>query len=245
MAEERVQKILASLGYGSRRACEEIISAGRVSINGKRIKLGDRADIERDTIQVDGVKIKKKVIQKVYVALNKPKGVLSDKDPEDPRQTIFDLVNLPGNVFAVGRLDINSEGLVLITNDGELANRLTHPRYEHEKEYRVRLMPEPDDERLAIWRRGVVLPEGIKTAPAKVFVESRGAEGAWVRIIMHEGRKRQIREVAKTLGLRVDRLIRVRIETVTLGSLKSGESRHLSQTEINTLKKAAGLGKKD
>lgn len=233
--EERLQKILSRAGYGSRRACEELITAKRVKVNDKPVILGSKADIEHDLITVDGKVLPKIQEPKVYVAINKPRGVLSDMDPEEHRKTVRDLVPVPGHLFAVGRLDMDSEGLILLTNDGELANHLTHPRYEHEKEYDVQVVAKPDEEQLAIWRRGVVLEDGHRTAPAKVKIESSNANGAWLRIIMHEGRKRQIREVGKRIGLPVQRIIRVRIATLLLGDLKPGEWRHLTSSEIKRL----------
>jgi 23S rRNA pseudouridine2605 synthase len=233
--EERLQKILAKTGYGSRRACEELISAGRVSVNQGVAILGTRADIEKDTITVDGHPIKKSLDPRIYIALNKPRSVLSDVDPKDARQTVRDLVPVAGHLFAVGRLDFDSEGLILLTNDGELANKLTHPRYGHEKEYQVLIGRKPDDEQLSAWRRGVVLEDGHRTAPARVAVTSTSSKGVWLNIIMHEGRKRQIREVGSRIGLPVQRIIRVRIGSLVLGNLKPGDWRHLSKEEIAQL----------
>ena len=155
--EERLQKILAQANYGSRRSCEEIIVAGRVVVNGKTAVLGSKADISTDDIKVDGQTLPKKETEYVYVALNKPRGVLSDIDTKDTRKTVRDLVAISGHLFTVGRLDYDSEGLILLTNDGDLANRLTHPRYNHEKEYRVLIVTRPDEKQLATWRRGVIL----------------------------------------------------------------------------------------
>lgn len=233
--EERLQKILARAGFGSRRANEELITAGRVKVNGVTAKLGMKADAEQDTITVDDRAIPK-AERPVYIALNKPLRVLSDVDPQDARATVRDLVEIPGHLFSVGRLDFDSEGLILLTNDGELANRLTHPRYGHEKEYRVLVASQPDQEQLDIWRRGVVLEDGYRTAPAEVSVEGESGKGAWLRVILREGRKRQIREVGSRIGLPVQRIIRVRISTLNLGNLKPGEWRFLSGEEVRQLK---------
>ncbi len=233
--EERLQKILAQAGFGSRRSCETLIVARRVRVNGAIAELGSKADAQKDTISVDGQNIPKPAAN-VYIVLNKPREVLSDTDAMDPRTTVFDLVKQPGHLFAVGRLDYDSEGLILLTNDGELANRLTHPRYGHEKEYRVLLAAKPDEEQIAAWRRGVVLADGYKTRPAKVFLDSLAGKGAWLRIVMSEGRKRQIREVGSRIGLPVMRIMRVRIGTLLLGELKPGESRHLTSDEVRRLK---------
>lgn len=237
--EERLQKILARAGFGSRRSCETLIVAKRVRVNGSIAELGSKADAQKDTISVDGQNIPKPEAL-TYIALNKPREVLSDTDSLDPRTTVFDLVKHPGHLFAVGRLDYDSEGLILLTNDGELANRLTHPRYGHEKEYRVLLATKPDEEQISAWRRGVVLADGYKTRPAKVFLESLAGKGAWLKIVMSEGRKRQIREVGSRIGLPVVRIMRVRIGTLLLGELKPGEWRHLSGSELAALKLHSG-----
>lgn len=238
MAEERVQKILARAGYGSRRASEEIISAGRVRINGVIAALGSKADPSRDTITVDNQPIARAQAP-VYIAVNKPQGILSEVSPDEPRETVRDLVPLPGHMFIVGRLDLDSEGLILMTNDGELANRLTHPRYGHEKEYRVLVGSRPDEEQFQAWRHGIVLEDGHRTAPADVRLEGISGKNAWLRVILHEGRKRQIREMGKLTGLPVLRIIRVRIGTLTLGELKPGQWRELRPDEVRALRAQA------
>lgn len=234
--EERLQKILARAGFGSRRSCEELISANRVTVNGKVAVLGTKADAAQDKILVDRQPIPNANTPMIYVALHKPRGVLSDTDANDPRKTVFDLVPIPGHLFAVGRLDLDSEGLIMLTNDGELANRLTHPRYGHEKEYRVLLVTQPDEEQLAIWRRGVVMEDGHRTLPAQVTLEGTMGKGSWIRVIMREGRKRQIREVGSRIGLPVSRIVRERIGTLKLGKLKPGEWRYLTDFEVKSLK---------
>ena len=236
MTEERIQKILARAGFGSRRASEVLIADGRVRVNGVQVVLGAKADAARDKITVDGQPIPSAAPADVYIALNKPRFVLSDNAMDDERKTVFDLVPVPGPLFVVGRLDFESEGLILLTNDGELANKLTHPRFGHEKEYRVLVAKRPDEEQLAIWRRGVVMEDGHKTAPADVRIESVMGKGAWLRITMHEGRKRQIREICMQIGLPVVRILRFRIGTLQLGGLKSGEWRNLMPLEIRALK---------
>lgn len=237
MSEERVQKILARAGFGSRRSCEELILAGRVRINGKLVILGGKADSTKDAIQVDGQKIPN-LPSAVYIALHKPQGVLSDVETHnDPRKTVRDLVPVPGHLFSVGRLDYESEGLILMTNDGELANQLTHPRYGHEKEYRVLLSVKPDDRQIEAWKHGIVLEDGHRTAPAQVRIESAAGKSVWLRVILREGRKRQIREMGKQTGLLVQRIMRVRIGSLLLGDLKPGEWRYLRPEEIRLLKK--------
>jgi len=237
MAPERLQKILAQAGYGSRRACEQIVEAGRVRVNGTVAQLGQKAEAEKDRILVDG----KPIIGKVnycYVALHKPRNVLStvESEPGDNRKTVRDLVELPERLYPVGRLDFDSEGLILMTNDGDLANHLTHPRYRHEKEYRVLLARRPDEAQLDAWRRGVVLEDGFRAAPAVVMFESVSGKGAWIRIIMGEGRKRQIREIGSLIGLPVVRIVRVRIGTLRLGNLKARQWRYLTSEEVASLK---------
>jgi len=233
--EERLQKILSKSGLGSRRASEELIIAQRVVVNGRVASLGEKADPQKDQILVDGHPIPN-LEAPIYIALNKPRGVLSAVSANDPRPTVRDLVDIPGRLYPVGRLDVDSEGLILLTNDGELTNRITHPRYGHEKEYRVLVARRPDQEQLEAWRRGIVLEDGSRTLPANVSKESPSGKGTWLRIVMKEGRKRQIREVGKHLGLPVVKIIRVRIGNVILGSLKPRQWRYLSADEITKLK---------
>lgn len=236
MAEERLQKILSHAGYASRRDSEELIREGRVTINGTRAILGSKANPEVDLIEVDHTRIdlSKKF---TYIALNKPRGVISAVDTPDTRKTVRDFIPIDGHIYPVGRLDFDSEGLILMTDDGELTNKITHPRYGHEKEYRVLLAKKPDEDQLKTWRRGVVLDDQMKTQPAKVFPESDAGKGMWIRVIMREGRKRQIRETGRKLGLPVVRIIRVRIGPVQLGTLKPGEWRYLTDNEVRELKK--------
>jgi 23S rRNA pseudouridine2605 synthase len=234
---ERLQKILAQAGYGSRRACEDFITAGRVRVNGQIASLGQKADPAVDKITVDGKPIPAAEAL-TYIALYKPRMVLSTVERErgDERQTVRDLVDIPQHIHPVGRLDFESEGLVLMTNDGDLTNKLTHPKFGHEKEYRVLLAKRPDQEQLAAWRRGVVLEDGYKTAPVDVRFESAQGRGAWVRVVMGEGRKRQIRETCKQLGLPIVRILRIRIGSLRLGNLKPRQWRYLTRQEIDDLK---------
>ena len=236
--EERLQKILARAGFGSRRACEELIRQGRVALNGQMTQLGQKADPNRDRITVDG-----KPVQtdrpRTYVALHKPRGVLSDEGDGSGRlSTARDLVSLPGRLFPVGRLDLRSEGLILLTDDGDLAYHLTHPRFGHEKEYRALVEGEPDAATLRKWRRGVFL-DGKRTAPAGVTVARQEKGATWLRVVLREGRKRQIRRVAAMLGHPVHRLIRVRIGSLRLGDLRPGQWRRLTGAEVRALRSAA------
>ena len=241
---ERLQKILAQAGYGSRRACEDFITAGRVRVNGQIAQLGQKADPAVDKITVDGKPIAAAEAL-TYIALHKPRNVLStiERERGDDRPTVRDLVNVPEHVYPVGRLDFESEGLVLMTNDGELTNQLTHPRYGHEKEYRVLVARRPDEQQLEAWRRGVILDDGYKTSPVEVRFEGAQGKGAWVRVIMGEGRKRQIRETCKQLGLPVVRILRTRIGSLRLDNLKARQWRYLTMKEVEELKKP-GANKK-
>lgn len=246
MTAERLQKILSHSGYGSRRACEDFITAGRVRVNGQIASLGQKADPAIDKITVDGKPIAAAEAL-TYIALYKPRNVLStvEREKGDDRQTVRDLVEAPGHLYPVGRLDFESEGLVLMTNDGDLTNRLTHPRFGHEKEYRVLLAKRPDQEQLEAWRRGVVLLDGYKTAPVEVRFEAAQGKGAWVRVIMGEGRKRQIRETCKQLSLPIVRILRIRIGTLRLGNLKPRQWRYLIAQEVDELKGREGKKKTD
>ncbi len=235
MPEERIQKVLARTGLGSRRSCEALIEAGRVSVNGNTAKLGMKADITKDRILVDGEPIVS-VEPMIYIALNKPRGVLSTVKSQFSRKTVRDLVDIPERIYPVGRLDSDSEGLILLTNDGELTNILTHPRYNHEKEYRVLVAKHPDEEQLTTWRNGVILKDGYRTSHSNVSIEGYSGKGAWLRVILREGRKRQIREIGELIGLPVVRIERIRIGNLKLGSLRSGQWRHLTEQEIYKLK---------
>ncbi len=234
MPEERVQKILASAGFGSRRACEKYIQAGRVRVNEQVIELGAKADPIRDKITLDGNQVT--VEKLVYILLNKPRGVVSSLNPQGERKTVRDLVSVEGRLYPVGRLDTDSEGLILLTNDGKLTNQLTHPKYGHEKEYEVLVDGYPKEEQLSIWRRGVVL-DGEWTAPARVRIVRKGASGTWLNVILREGRKHQIRRTAQAIGLHVKRLRRTRLGPLRLGDLKPGDWRPLRNAEIEMLRK--------
>jgi 23S rRNA pseudouridine2605 synthase len=233
---ERLQKILARAGYGSRRFCESLIAEGRVKVNGQVAQLGEKADISKDHITVDEIKIDK-TERLVYIMLHKPRGVISTVSAPDTRKTVRDMVDIPEKIYPVGRLDVDSEGLILMTNDGELANQLTHPSFKHEKEYRVQVSKRPDHKQISTWRRGIVLDDGYRTKPAIVQIEKTTGKGAWLTIVLKEGRKRQIRECGARIGLPVNRIIRTRVGNLLLGNLKLGEWRYLTSDEINTIRK--------
>lgn len=238
---ERLQKVMAGAGLGSRRACEELIRQGRVTVNGKVAALGCKVDPDADEVRVDGEQLRS-AEKRVYVALYKPVGVLSSLRSQGGRPTVRDLLDMPQRVYPVGRLDLESEGLILLTNDGDLAHRLSHPSFGAEKEYRVLPSRRPDETKLEAWRRGVVIADGTRTRPAQVWREAGGRDSAWIRVILREGRKRQIREVAKALGFGVRRLIRVRLGGLELGSMAPGEWRKLTPAEIRSLR-SSGPGK--
>ncbi len=250
MAEERLQKVLAAAGVASRRACEEIITAGRVKVNGQVVtELGTKVDTDKQTITLDDrrVEITK---QHIYLKLHKPRGVLGDSGGEDAeesgRDTIIDL--LPEDmkrVFPIGRLDLHSEGLVLLTDDGDLANKLTHPRYHHPKLYFVLIGQRPTESALTQLRTGVDLPEG-RSAPAQVrMIEhlprelrlSAGLnEGCWLEFVLYEGKKRQIRHMTAAVGYPTLRLVRWSIGPVTMGDLRQREHAHLTARELAELR---------
>ncbi len=231
----RIQKILAQAGYGSRRSCEILISEQRVKVNGIIASLGMKADQNEDEITVDGKPIPSPEQQR-YIILHKPKGVLSAVKSSDRRPTVRSLINLPERLYPVGRLDFNSEGLILMTNDGELTNQLTHPRYKHEKEYRVLVPNKPSEKQLNAWRKGIILDDKSRTLPAEVWIEKHDRDGTWLGVILKEGKNRQIHRMGESSGLLVKRIIRVRISSLKLGELKSSEWRDLTLKEINDLK---------
>jgi 23S rRNA pseudouridine2605 synthase len=231
---ERLQKVLARAGVASRRKSEDLIRQGRVRVNGQIVtELGTKVDPARDEIRVDGALIQIGA-SRVYVMVNKPVGVLSTMKDRRGRESLGDLVAAPVRLYPVGRLDATSEGLILLTDDGELANLLTHPRYEHEKEYRVLVNGQPAEDTLETWRRGVVL-DGKPTAPAEVEVLARRGDSAVLRVVMREGRKRQIRRVAELLGHPIRELKRVRLGPLQLGQLQPGQWRYLTAREVQSL----------
>jgi 23S rRNA pseudouridine2605 synthase len=238
MSLERVQKILASSGLGSRRACETLIEEGRVQVNGKTIQIGAKADPATDRITLDGAPIQIENLK--YILLNKPKGVVSSLNSQGNRPTVRDLVPHALRLYPVGRLDLESEGLILMTNDGELANHLTHPRYGVEKEYLVYLDGHPRQEQLDTWRRGVVL-DGKWARPVRVSIVKKSAAGTQLRVVMKEGRKQQIRRTAQAIGLWVKKLVRIRMGPILLGDLNPGEWRELRPDELAAL----GVGTKN
>jgi 23S rRNA pseudouridine2605 synthase len=226
---ERLQKVLAQRGYGSRRVCEELIAAGRVRVNGQVARLGHRVLVDRDQVEVDGhpVSVKPGL---VHYLLNKPAGVVTTSKDTHGRPTVVDLVPAEPRVFPVGRLDADTEGLLLLSNDGELAHRLTHPSFGVEKEYLAQVARPLAPGTLRRLREGVELEDG-RTAPAEA---SQPAPGL-VRITIHEGRNRQVRRMLDAVGHPVERLVRVRIGPVTDRRLPPGEWRPLTPEERRAL----------
>lgn len=238
---DRVQKIIARAGLASRRGAETMIEEGRVTINGKQATLGDKANPHHDDIRVDGKRIPKAEQLKYYI-VHKPRGMLTAIEPQEQMPDIPIITELvPDEVrtFPVGRLDLNSEGLVLMTNDGELTNKLTHPRYEHQKVYKVTLEGEMNDGKIDSWARGgIVLPDGFRTSACSVKLLHRSRRETVLRVAMNEGHKRQIREIASSLGHSVKRLIRTHIGPLELGDLPPGQCRELKRLEIRNLREA-------
>jgi 23S rRNA pseudouridine2605 synthase len=240
---ERLQKILARAGLASRREAERWIVQGRITVNGAVVrKLGSQADPAKDSIKVDGKRVKPAAAP-LYYAFHKPPGIITTlNDPERrPDLTPF-LVGLgeKRRVFPVGRLDYNTMGLLLLTNDGALAMRLTHPRFGVKKLYQVKLSACPTAEDLTHLRKGIRLDDGV-TAPARVRVIEKLKKNAWIEIEVHEGRKREVRRMFEALGYFVEKLIRIRFGPIVLGALPPGKLRPLSQVEVRSLKRATGL----
>ena len=239
MPQQRVQKIMAQADIGSRRKCEEIIRQGRVRVNGNVVTLGAKADPSTDVILVDGDRITEG-FEPVYFVVNKPKGVLSTNKAEkgDDRPTIRDLIDLPGHLFTIGRLDADSEGLMILTNDGELTNRVSHPRYEHTKTYKVTLKGKVTRETVETWERGIWLDDS-RTAACSVTVLQSSKRSTIVRLVMIEGRKRQIRRVATEIGHPVIRLVRTHIGQLGLGTLRKGAWYQLDESEVSAMMRTA------
>lgn len=225
---ERVQKFISRAGVASRRKAEEFVKSGQVFINSKKARLGDKIDPEKDVVKVYG-KIVRPAQEKVYIALYKPKGyVVSKKDPKG-RKTAFSLLppDLRSKIWNVGRLDFDTEGLLILTNDGDLTQKLAHPKYEHEKEYEVTASAEPTESQLEKLRRGMQIATGL-TYPARVKLKS-----GKMHVIIHEGKKRQVRRMFAAVGLDVQKLKRVRINKLQLpNDLSPGQYKFVSRQDI-------------
>ncbi|HZG55439.1 pseudouridine synthase [Paenibacillus sp.] len=237
---ERLQKVLAAAGVASRRKCEEIIAAGRVSVNGKVVtELGAKVDPTSDEIVADGKRIA--LQQKIYLAFHKPKGVISSAKDPGGRQTVMDYMHgIKERVYPVGRLDYDTEGLILMTNDGEFANLLMHPRFHVPKTYLVHTKGVPHGDALDKLRRGIRLDDGM-TAPAEVEYADADPDSkeAIVQITITEGRNRQVRRMFEAIRTPIVRLRRIRFGSVFLGGLQRGKYRHLTKAEIAELRELA------
>lgn len=230
---ERLQKLIARAGICSRREAEKIISAGRVTVDGKVItKLGAKADPSKNKIRVDGKPLKI-CAEKIYLLLNKPRGYVSTVKDERGRKTVLELLgeNFSERVYPVGRLDLNSEGLLILTNDGDLTNALIHPRFEVAKTYRAKISGDVTEEKLDKLRAGIELDDGL-TAPAEVYLLEKNL----VEITIHEGRNRQVRRMFAAIGCDVKRLKRVKFAGLTIDGLKVGQYRELTAEEVAKLK---------
>ena len=237
---ERLQKVLASAGLGSRRKCEEFIRAGRVSVNGRIVeRMGVRADPSVDRIELDGIPIDVHE-DKVYIILNKPAGyVTTVSDPQAPL-TVMELVTKARRIFPIGRLDRDTRGLLLFTDDGFLANRVAHPRFELEKTYVAQVNGAAGAGELARLRSGIELEDG-RTAPARVRVLGRRDHNSLLELRVHEGRKRQVRRMLVAVGLEVVDLVRTSLGPLTLQGLEEGESRPLRPDEVQALMSALDI----
>ncbi|MDP9296059.1 MAG: rRNA pseudouridine synthase [Actinomycetota bacterium] len=238
MEPERVQRSLARAGYGSRRACEELVRGGRVRINGEPATLGDRVDPETDVVEVDGGRVVTDPNSRTF-ALHKPAGVVSSLSDPQGRPDLRGFLPEDTRVVPVGRLDLETEGLLLLTGDGELANRLMHPRYGVEKEYLAEVEGTPTGKQVASLRHGVELEDGPARPRSIRVVDGAGTRAA-LRIVMVEGRNREIRRMLAAVGLPVRRLVRVRVGSVRLGTLPAGELREITGEELSGLYEAPG-----
>ncbi len=231
----RINKYLASLGIASRRKVDKLIEEGRVRINSQIAKLGDQIDPEKDKVEVNSREVKAQKEKFVYIILNKPNGVVSTTAEFPNEKTVLDLVDSNVRLYPVGRLDKDSTGLILLTNDGELTNHLTHPKYHSPKTYEVMILGPVTDEKLNILRNGIELEDG-KTAPAEVSVISKTNHHTWLRVVLKEGKKRQIRRMTSALHLHIEDLKRVSIGPISIGNLGLGKFRNLRKDEVEKLK---------
>ncbi len=238
MSEIRLQKYLAEAGVASRRKCEEFISQGRVEVNGKIVTVPGTKIEGKELIKVDGKEIRQEQ-KKVYILLNKPVGYISTAKDQFSRRTVLDLVEtVKERIYPVGRLDYDTSGLMFLTNDGGLANRLTHPKHEMTKAYRVMISGSLKEEEIKGLENGIEI-EGYKTAPAKVSIVDTSKKDSIIEIIIHEGRNRQVRKMFEVMGHVVLRLKRVAIGPVKIEGLEEGNWRYLSKKEIESLKRIA------
>ncbi len=245
MALERIQKVMAEQGLCSRRAAEQIIAEGRVKVNGHPAKVGDKMDINRDTLMIDGQRVRLVRKQELYyLMLNKPRGYVTTTSDERGRKTVMDLLaDFPARVFPIGRLDKDSEGMLLLTNDGDFANLMMHPSHGVSKLYRVTVRPRAEESQVIALSEGVTLDDGTVTQPAviKIVVDEPGR--TVMEMTIKEGKNRQIRRMCEAVGLEVIRLRRSAMGAVKLGMLQPGQYRELSKSEVSALRAAAQKGK--
>ena len=248
MASERLQKLIARAGVASRRKAEVLIADGRVSVNGVRAGLGDSADPSRDRIEIDGRPLGV-ASRPVHMAVHKPRGYLSSARDERGRRSVVALVDDGGErLWPAGRLDVESEGLMLLTNDGDWANRVVHPRYGNEREYAALVSPAPNRQQLQRLRDGITLEDGPArllaarhASPPEEITRERAESGVWLRVRIGEGRKREVRRLFEAVDCRVERLVRTRIGPLSIAGLYEGAWRHLRPKEVAAL--AGGTGR--
>lgn len=239
--QQRLQKIIADVGIASRRKAEELILEGRVTVNGKVAEIGMKADPMKDHIKVDG-KLISKPGKRVYYAFNKPRGVMTSMSDPQGRPTVSQFFHgIRHRVFPVGRLDYDSEGLLLLTNDGDFAYSILHPSKKIPKTYLVKIKGVLEDEDIDKLRRGIKL-DGRMTAPAKVKKLRKSEANSWIEMTIHEGRKRQIRRMLERIGHDVIRLMRIRINGIEMGPLEPGTYRKLTDKELETIMREIGTG---
>ncbi len=232
---QRVQKILSEIGIASRRKAEELIREGRVTVNGRIAQIGDRADPLQDRIKVDGRRVSASS-PKVYILLNKPRGTVTTTDDPAGRKTVMDLLRIrKPRLFPVGRLDYDAEGFLLLTNDGELAHRLSHPSFRIPRTYQVKVKGKPTPEEIHKLSKGISLEDG-RTAPCRILPLRGTEENLWLEMVLYEGRNRQIKRMWEKLGYPVLKLKRVGFAGLVPGRLKPGEYRALQPGEVKKLK---------
>ena len=238
--DTRLQKMLAECGIASRRKAEEMIAAGRVAVNGVRAQIGDKVDVKKDKVTVDGQRVQT-VDEKVYIMVHKPRGYLTSMSDDRGRKCVSELVEeLPVRLFPIGRLDKDSEGLLLMTNDGEFANFMTHPSKHVPKTYRVTVRPDITAEQLDMIRNGIEI-DGRMTAPAEARIIDKQEGRVVIEIILREGRNRQIRKMCDAVGVETARLKRTAVGSVKLGMLPQGKWRELKEDEVHKLMVSSGM----